>query len=411
MKTIGMTLLVCGLPLISVAASPTSARSTSLAVAGDRAVSVTGHVGRGPVVHFSAASQTTGWLRGWPMIFHDPQRTNRSPATGPREPHLLFSRRHTDVYLVGSGGRLYGVTLAAQRVQAVALGPNGQRRVTYPLAVPLQTLLPDGKILAGGPDDAQIHAFTRDGRPSWAVGDVGLFKGAVPLATADNRFIAPFVGHPGATAGIDVITSAGRLAQRIEPGVSTWAVALAATGTIYAVIELPRPSDTAYSYWDTYLEALAPTGAGIWRVKLGSEQYSVVGCNCLMIGQSGDIYLGYANALYAYHSDGTVGWHRPIAGGVLSMAERPDGSIVIAAPDAVEALTPSGSILWQRHLPLQPANPGFSNVFGGDLITDAAGTTFVGGVNNSRGSITVLSSTGKRLAVLASGRAKYGILP
>src|SRR6266516_2988270 len=68
------------------------------------------------------AGQTSGWLQGWPMVGHDPQRTNRSLDIGPAHPRLLFTTSLIGgPALVGADGSLYGWGPGGLR----AVGPTG----------------------------------------------------------------------------------------------------------------------------------------------------------------------------------------------------------------------------------------------------------------------------------------------
>jgi hypothetical protein len=56
--------------------------------------------------HWAGPAAT--WLQGWPMVGHDPQRTNRSTSAGPVQPHVRFTYRGPcGTPLIGPDGSIY----------------------------------------------------------------------------------------------------------------------------------------------------------------------------------------------------------------------------------------------------------------------------------------------------------------
>ena len=91
------------------------------------------------------------WLRGWPMVGHDPQRTSRSPETGPIHPHLLwtFKNAYSDP-VVGPKGSIYAWGARG----LIALDASGHQQWQYPAweadgGPP--ALAPDGSVGVLGP--------------------------------------------------------------------------------------------------------------------------------------------------------------------------------------------------------------------------------------------------------------------
>ncbi len=136
--------------------------------------------GRAPLPASAASDPVSRWLQGWPMVGHDPQRTNRSPNVGPIHLHALFQRSHVyDQPLIGPDTAIYGWS----RAGLFSLGAGGTRRWVYPAsegdAGGPAALRPDGALLAVGypahipapsPSYARVFDITRSSNPASTCG-------------------------------------------------------------------------------------------------------------------------------------------------------------------------------------------------------------------------------------------------
>jgi len=197
------------------------------------------------------ATPAAAWLGGWPMVGHDPQRTNRGTSIGPARPRLRFVYRgHCGTPLIGPDGSLF--SWCAQGL--TALTPTGRQRWAAPLS---QTeggppvLAPTGLVLANANSGRTTyrHLFvvalsTATGAQRWAVhaltwstlrGDVPNSKGLAPLVTPTGLLYMPFAGPNHANAGIEVFSPAGQALRRLSPGAVPAAVAVARDGSVYVL--------------------------------------------------------------------------------------------------------------------------------------------------------------------------------
>jgi len=349
----------------------------------------------------------SAWLQGWPMDGHDPQRTDRSPAMGPAHPRLLFTRRHVGVGLIGPDGAMYGGKVTKGRYIPLALDQSGRQRASYHLPLSLvgvasnSTLygigfnVPKGHKGPASTGEAATAGFLPNGKLLWKIQPSGLLKGSEPLVAPDGTLYAPFEGSGPEFAGLDLISRDGeqRYLQKETP---FWTVALASSGTIYA---LTFSHDTNGSY----VEAVDQTGQILWQhaLQVSLETWGI--CRCLMVGRSGVLYATDGSDLLAYTSSGGLLWRLHDKNGVLALAERLDGTLVVAGHHALHALSVDGRVLWTASIGTTGRSDGLPK-----LIVDAAGTTYVG---TGDGKVRIFSDGGALLATLSAGRHKPFMVP
>lgn len=328
------------------------------------------------------------WLQGWPMLGHDPQRTNRSPGAGPLRPHLIFSYRDPcDVPVIGSDGGIY--SWCAQGL--TALTATGRPRWIAPLwqaegGPPV--LSPSGLVLMNANSGRTMyrHQFVvalmaPTGQPRWRVdtlpwavllGSVPNSKGSAPLVTSAGVLYMPFVG-PSPHHGVEVFSPTGQPIRHVLPQVIPTSLVAARDGTFY---ELGSDTLTAFSRRDTLL----------W------QRHSYAGT--LLIGRHGTLYAAGGNRLAAYSPAGHLLWQRELSHQVGTIGERADGVVLAAGAMNISAVDPSGKVLWHRamgHAPA-PAVP--------TLAIDAHGRAYVG---TADGRVRALAPDGSVLWTLSAG--------
>ncbi|MGH2390935.1 MAG: hypothetical protein ACRDIE_22270, partial [Chloroflexota bacterium] len=163
----------------------------------------------------TTAARTTSWARAWPMVGHDPRRTNRGPSVGPLHPRILFTYRDDcSSPIIGADSRIY--SWCARTLTALdAAGhvrwtvPGGESEGSPP------ALAPDGMARANGAltgptiprtlrdQSLAVFAVTSQGRLAWTVWSLpwskdapGLpfSKGMPPLVTSSGLLYMPLVG-------------------------------------------------------------------------------------------------------------------------------------------------------------------------------------------------------------------------
>jgi hypothetical protein len=344
---------------------------------------------RGETARASAtpASAASTWLQGWPMVGHDPQRTNSSPDIGPLHPHLLFA--HPDFYaqIVGPDGSLYGSPTHATSI--IALDASGHQRWDvggcceegYLALAPDGTLFDMGgvTVAAGDAGNGTVAiGVAPDGTVTWKIDPFGLAKGAVSLVSPDGKYYAPVIGPHNETGsepyiGLDVVSPEGKVLQHIAQSVSE--PALAPSGTLY-------DGDP--------LRAIAANGSVLWIRNVGAT----VGP---LIGEDGTLYLGARTTLYAYTSTGGKRWKRNMRDGVLALAERADGDLLVAGSTHLHAFSPDGTRLWSVRIGKTTGSYNRPS-----LVVDAAGTAYVGTMD---GKLRIISDSGTLISTLHVGPA------
>jgi len=226
----------------------------------------------------------------WPMFGQNPQRTGRSPYSGPEVPKLKWSFTTGDLIesspAIGADGTIY-------------VGSS------------------DGKLYAINPDGSQKWSFTTGGQifSSPAIGA----DGTIYVGSADNKLYA--INPDGSqkwsfTTGYWIGSS---------PAIGT-------DGTIY------------FGSYDNKLYAINPDGSQKWSFTTGDS----IACSPA-IGADGTIYVGsYDNKLYAINPDGSQKWSFTTGDMIFSSpAIAADGTIYFGSDDnKLYAINPDGSQKW-----------------------------------------------------------------
>lgn len=366
--------------------------------------------------------QVADWLQGWPMVGHDPQRTNRSPVAGPAHPRLLFTTTLlAGPVLIGADGSLFGWGQGGLR----ALDSRGQGRWAAPIEgseggppalAPNGLLLVNGLVLSGtgaasragmavlaiastGSLRWAIHAlpwapsvtgtfYSSTGKPIAMGRSVPLSKGVAPLVTPANTLYMPFVGPGASNAGVEVIAPTGRPLQRLLPNVEPDAIAWAQDGTLY---ELGHQG----------LAALTPTGKLRWDLPIGAAQFP----GSMLIGMHGQIYVGDGTAVSASTVSGHHLWRRDVGAVVGALAERADGVVLVVSAVGLTAVSPQGTLLWRRAL----GRPATTSSFSASIAVDRTGRAYVGSAD---GMVRAIARNGTVLwTIRAGGPTSLGVTP
>ncbi len=363
----------------------------------------------------SAAGAQASWAGAWPMVGHDPQRTNRSASVGPLHPRLLFTD-HSVIgpVLIDPDGSLYTSSYdQSTRVGGlVALTATGQRRWSVALSAGEggpPALAPDGSVLVNANDGTGevIAAVAPSGQRTWTIRSlpwtVGLHetphsKGEPPLVTAAGSLYVPLLGPEfkrGDNVGLQVVSPVGTPLRVLQHGTIPYAVAVARDGTVY---ELAARCCTG----PVSLLALSPMGTLLWTRSLGFVP-NYVGLG-LLVGASGTIYAsdgagigtGQASEIVAYTPAGRRLWRARTSEGTATLAERADGVVLVATATSLTALRPNGTRVWRRALGRR-AGTGAVQLHLPSLAVDAAGRVYVG---SSDGVVRAIGPDGVQLWTL-----------
>jgi PQQ-like domain len=355
----------------------------------------------------------TPWQQAWSMVGHDPQQTGRSPSNGPLAPRLIWS--YPGIYgpvIVGPDDSVYGW----QNGGLVALSATGQPRWTTDISEGFggpPTIGTDGVLRMsaeiGGPSgigNREPHvaflAVSQQGKRLWTITSlpwatvpqsVPFSKGTAPIVTADNLLYVPLVGPAYGhlqNNGVEIVGARGKPLRRLLAGYGG-PIAVASNGTVYQI---------GYDYASqNFLQASRPDGTLLWSRALPSAQSGTV-----VVAGNGDIYVsdgsGWgsndAGDVAVYTPAGKLLWHRATIG-VATLAERGDGSILIADRHGLTAVDRRGAPLWHASLGhiADKDQAGFS------LAVDTNGHVFVGSVD---GTVRAFSARGKPIWTLSAGK-------
>lgn len=371
-----------------------------------------------------ADGQVAAWVRAWPMVGHDPQRTNRSPSSGPLHPRLVFTAPHiAGPPLIGPDGTMYSwaYNQSTYRGGLTSLTATGRQRWTVPLSRiegGPPALLPGGMVVVNGRDGSGhevIAAVAATGQRSWTIRSLpwttGLretphSKEEAPLATSTNLLYMPFVGpefKQGENVGVQVLSSTGTPLGVVLPGILPDYIAGARDGTFY---ELGHRCCTG----PDSLSALNTTGVRRWTRVMGGEEVSG-----LLVGTRGTIYVsagtgyssGQASAVTAYTPAGQRLWRLRVDDGWATLAERADGTVLVASATGLSAVSPGGALIWHRTL-WQPTRATAATLKLPSLAVDAVGRVYIGG---SDGVIRAVGPNGAVLWTRHAGGFSNGVTP
>jgi outer membrane protein assembly factor BamB len=228
----------------------------------------------------------------------------------------------------------------------------------------------------------------------WATvpNSVPFSKLASPIVTEANQFYVPFVGPSYSSAqnnGVEIVGAGGVPIRRLLAGFGG-PIAVAPNGTVYQL---------GYNYaGQSALLAGRPGGNVLWRRPVMYEQTESV-----MVGRHGTVYVsdgaGWgphdAAEVSAYTPDGHRLWRRETNAGVATLAERQDGTILVADAHGLAAISASGAPLWRTPLGRSSSNAGAPS-----LAVDSAGTAYVGSAD---GEVRAVSPSGAVLWTVRAG--------
>jgi outer membrane protein assembly factor BamB len=337
------------------------------------------------------------------MYGHDPQRTSRSPATGPSQPRLLFLRKNVIIQFVGPDSHLYGVLQAVndpRRYRLAAFLPNGQLLWDHQGGVEGQVVgvAPTGLIYQI--DGMKASGYSPRGNRLWRTRTLGLLKGSWPLVTGDSRLHALIVGPHGYShrLGMNLISQRGKVLGliSIDSGIGT--PALGTNGLLYlATANLDDSGQYTLS-----LQARDVHGVVVWAHNLGSSATPLAGP---MVGHDGTVYVGTNDSLLAFTATGQPARQVHVDEPIRAVAERPDGSIVAAGDHRLSLIDQQGDMQWKQLVTRAPA----SQILGGPtLAVDGAGRVYLGSYD---GMVRVISPDGKSTNTLFAGGYHYGEAP
>jgi outer membrane protein assembly factor BamB len=306
----------------------------------------------------------------WPMFGQNPQRTGRSPYSGPEVPKLKWSFTTGDLIesspAIGADGTIY---VGSSDGKLYAINPDGSQKWSFTTGGQIfssPAIGADGTIYVGSADN-KLYAINPDGSQKWsfttgywigsspAIGDDGtIYFGSYDnklyainpdgsqkwsFTTGDSVACSPAIGADGTIC----VGSYDNKLYAINPdGSQKWSFttgdmifsspAIAADGTIY------------FGSDDNKLYAINPDGSQKWSFTTG---YWIVSSPA--IGADGTIYVGSDDwKLYAINPDGSQKWSFTTGGMVFSSpAIGADGTIYVGSYDnKLYAINPNGTRKW-----------------------------------------------------------------
>jgi outer membrane protein assembly factor BamB len=276
----------------------------------------------------------------WPMFGQNPQRTGRSPYSGPGVPELKWSFT-TDGSVssspaIGTDGTIY---IGSYDNKLYAINPDGSQKWSFTTGYPIDSspaIGADGTIYVGSRDN-RLYAINPDGTQKWSF-TTGYWVDSSPAIGADGTI---YVGS--CDNKLYAINPDGTQKWSFTTGdIITSSPAIGADGTIYV------------GSWDKKLYAINPDGSQKWSFATGG---SLTGGEIFFspaIGADGTIYVEPVDVyLYAMNPDGSQKWSFTTGGWITggspytSLAIGADGTIYAGAVDAnLYAIRPSGSLKW-----------------------------------------------------------------
>lgn len=311
---------------------------------------------------------------GWLMFRHDSQHTGRSNASTSDRPQLKWSLSLSDVEAIAVGRNDTAYVVSRPRVMAIssggkirwksartstgdyffdaAIGSQGSIFVsednfieTFPF---LNAFSRDGKrvgrrfLEAGisevtiGPDgtlfvcsDQDLFALSQDRRLRWSRRGCG----QAPAIGSDGVVYAmegDFVSAPYFNAFSSDGTQSIHRKLREKP-LRFGSPAIAPDGTVYSVSS------------DDRLFAMTPQGVIKWTQPAGPESFRLTPA----IASNGTVYVASANALRAISPDGSLLWNlKTSANSLSSPAITGDHTIFAGSKDGLIAVRPNGTVKW-----------------------------------------------------------------
>jgi len=285
----------------------------------------------------------------WPLLGHDPQRSGRSPYSGPSSPTeswtVDFGSYQCSSPTVGVDGTLY---VGSSDGRLTALNTDGSTRWTFQAdgQVGTPTIGPDGTLYVGtwrgdtgNNMRGSLYAIRPNGTQKWRF-PAGDWVDSSPVLGPDG---AIYVSSGGT---LYAIASSGKQKWSSHVGGETTSATIGTDGTVYF----------ATSYWmvaESDLYAMNRDGTQTWTFKADGIVRTPV------IGPDGTIYAlcppvggGGSSTLHALRPDGTQAWQYTIEDHVMDApGVASDGTIYLASDGGVVfALSPDGDKKWERHV-------------------------------------------------------------
>jgi outer membrane protein assembly factor BamB len=364
-------------------------------------VSVTEAGSAGTAAAPSARATVSTWLHAWPMDRHDPQRTSLSPGVGPTQPHLVSQFVHFYGQLIASDSSIIGTVRTSLDVAMAALSPTGKLSKLSTAVSGASGIRRNDSVLQVGADNSRAAAVSATGKLLWTQSSIGLPKSAAPLVTTDGRFFIAAEGHPqDGTAGLYIVSPHGKVVHHLARGQPIFDVALGLDGSVYTLMD----------DWTTgvsYAVAYSPDLQEQWRYRLGTSLEESP-CDCLLVASSGLLYVGNGNTLLTLDRHGRLAWSIQKPDGLLNMAERADGSILLAGARTLTAISSQGESLWDADIHIHHTIGANDFMAAPTLAVDNAGTAYVG---TADGQIVVIDGSGRNSARVPAGGYRYGPTP
>jgi large repetitive protein len=265
----------------------------------------------------------------WPMFGQNPQRTGRSPYSGPEVPTLKwsFTTGHwvQSSPAIGADGTIY---VGSDDHNLYAINPDGSQKWSFATGGWVDSspaIGADGTIYVGSDDN--LYAINPDGSQKWSF-TTGGWVSSSPAIGADGTIYVGSHDH-----NLYAINPDGSQKWRFTTGGDVdSSPAIGGDGTIYV------------GSIDNKLYAINPDGSQKWSFTTGDYVYSSPA-----IGAGGTIYVGsYDYNLYAINPDGSQKWSFTTGGGIgSSPAIGADGTIYVGSgDDKLYAINPDGSQKW-----------------------------------------------------------------
>ncbi len=277
-------------------------------------------------------------LNPWSMYQRDPQRTGRSPYSGPEIPALKWSYITGDQVksspAIGADGTIY---VGSNDGNLYALYHDGSLKWSYKtggIIISSPAIGADDTVYVGS-QDSNVYAINPDGTLKW------IFE------TEDNVYSSPVIGIDGTI----YVGSYETNLYAINPdGTLRWSFATG--GSIHSSPAL-GPDGTIYVASGSKFYAVSTEGTENWSLNLPVGMSAL---NSPAIGADGTIYAGSAgNRVYAINPNGTIRWSFDTRGdAVSSPAIGADGTIYVSSMPGFEkggygkvyAIDPNGKLKW-----------------------------------------------------------------
>jgi outer membrane protein assembly factor BamB len=267
----------------------------------------------------------------WPMFGQNPQRTGRSPYSGPEVPKLKWSfTTGSRIYsspAIGADGTIY---VGSIDNNLYAINPDGSQKWSFTTGYCVYSspaIGADGTIYVGS-WDKKFYAINPDGSQKWS------------FTTGGPVFSSPAIGADGT---IYVGSNDTKLYAINPDGSQKWSFTTG--GKIFSSPAIGVDGTIYVGSWDTNLYAIDPNGMW-WTLTL------TTGCHVESsptIGADGTIYVGsWDHKLYAINPDGSQKWSGTTGDVVFSSpAIGADGTIYVGSNDHnLYAINPDGSQKW-----------------------------------------------------------------